>query len=344
MLLRPVAAFEQPGDVACGNLAFSARRSRSGSSPCRPLHAEQPKRLPQVGLLLPPPPGGLDPMDNPFSRAMLGGLQALGYVEGQSIHLEVRIVTKPGEAAAMAADLIERKVDVIVTVGPQLTEAAKRAADSIPIVILDCDRADRLVATLARPGGNVTGMACISSDLAAKRLQLLQEIVPRLSRVAVLFNGSVQAKVDELHDIMDAAKTLEIEVQPADVRDAPGFAPAFAAIKGKNAQALIALAEPLTFQHLTEIAAFAAEQRLPSTYGFREFCDAGGLLCYGSNLKVQFGRFGYFIDKILKGAKPGDIPLEEPTALELVVNAKVAKSLDIKLPMSVLISANELIE
>jgi putative tryptophan/tyrosine transport system substrate-binding protein len=308
------------------------------------VQAEQPKRLPQVGLLLPPPPAGYDPANNPFSEAMLEGLKQLGYVEGQSIHFDLRVATKPEEAAAMARDLVERKVDVIITVGPQLTEAAKRATDTIPIVILDCDRVDRLVATIARPGGNITGMACISSDLAAKRLQLLQEIVPRLSRVAVLFNGGVQAKVDELQDIMAAAKTLEIEVQPADVRDASGFAAAFAAIKSRNPQALIALAEPLTFQHIKEIATFAAEQRLPSTFGFREFCDAGGLLCYGSDLKRQFGRFGYFIDKILKGAKPGGIPIEEPTALELIVNARVAKSLDITLPTSILISAHELPE
>jgi putative tryptophan/tyrosine transport system substrate-binding protein len=308
------------------------------------VQAEQPKRLPQVALLLPPPPGGLDPANNPFSVAIVEGLKALGYVDGQSIHIDLRVAGKPQEAAAMARDLVEHKVDVIVAAGPVPIEAARRATDSIPIVILACDRADRLVASIARPGGNITGMACVSSDLAAKRLQLLQEIVPRLSRVAVLFNGGVQAKVDELRDTVAAAKTLEIEVQPADVRDASGFAAAFAAIKGRNPQALIALAEPLTFQHVKEIAAFAAEQRLPSTYGFREFCDAGGLLCYGSNLKFQFGRFGYFIDKILKGAKPGDIPIEEPTALELIVNAKVAKSLDIALPMSILISANELIE
>ena len=205
------------------------------------------------------------------------------------MHVELRIATKPEEAGAMARDLVEHKVDVIVTVGPELIETAKRATDSIPIVILDCDRVDRLVATIARPGGNVTRMACISSDLAAKRLQLLQEIVPRLSRVAVLFNGGAQPKVDELHDIVAAAKTLEIEVQPADVRDATGFAAAFATIEGRNPQALIALADPLTFQNIKEIAAFAAEQRFfPSTYGFREFCDAGGLSCYGSNLQVQF--------------------------------------------------------
>jgi putative tryptophan/tyrosine transport system substrate-binding protein len=308
------------------------------------VQAEQPKRLPQVGLLVPPPPAGLDPANNPFSQAMLEGLKTLGYVEGQSIHIDLRLATNPEEAAAMARDLAERKVDVIVAVGPQLIEAAKRTTDSIPIVILACDRVDRLVATIARPGGNVTGMACISSDLSAKRLQLLQEIVPRLSRVAVLFNGGVPGKVEELQDLTAAAKTLEIEVQPADVRDGSGFATSFAAIKGRNPQALIALVEPLIFEHIKEIASFTAKQRLPSTFGFREFCDAGGLLCYGSNLRLQFGRFGYFINKILKGTKAGDIPVEEPTRLELIVNAKVAKSLDITVPTSILISADEVIE
>jgi putative tryptophan/tyrosine transport system substrate-binding protein len=308
------------------------------------VQADEPKRLAQVGFLGPVARADYDPAKDPLKDALLEGLKTFGYVEGKNIHVDYRVPRRPEEVAEMARDLVGRKVDVIATGGPQPIEAARRATDSIPIVIIACDRVDRLVATIARPGGNVTGMACISSDLAAKRLQLLQEIVPRLSRVAVLFNGGAQAKVDELRDLVAAAKIMEIEVQPADVRDASGFATAFAAIKSGNPQALIALAEPLTFTHVKEIAAFAAEQRLPSTYGFREFCDAGGLLCYGSNLKLQFGRFGYFIDKILKGAKPGDIPIEEPTELELIVNARVAKSLDITLPTSILISAHELIE
>jgi putative ABC transport system substrate-binding protein len=148
-------------------------------------------------------------------------------------------------------------------------------------------------------------MACISSDLAAKRLQLLQEAVPGISRVSVLFNGGVPAKVEELHDIQAAAGTMEIQVQPTDVRDASGFAAAFAEIKSSNAQGILTLSEPLTFQHLKEIAAFAAEQHLPSMYGFKEFCDLGGLLCYGADLKAQFRRYGNFIDKILKGTKAG---------------------------------------
>ena len=187
-------------------------------------------------------------------------------------------------------------------------------------------------------------MACISSDRSAKRLQLLQHAVPSFSRVSVLFNGGVPAKVEEFRDIQAAAKTMEIEVQSADVRDPTEFVTAFAAIKGGNAQALLALAEPLTLYHVKEIAEFAAEQRLPSMYGFREFCDAGGLLCYGANLKDEIRRYGYFIDKILKGTKPGDIPIEEPTTHELVVKRRTAKLLGLSIPNSILVSANEVIE
>jgi putative ABC transport system substrate-binding protein len=308
------------------------------------VQAEQPKRLPQVGFLFIVPRADYDPAKDPFRDALLEGLKALGYVEGKNIHVDWLVPRKPEEVAEIARDLVEHKVDVIATTGPAPIEAVRRATDSIPIVILACDRADRLVANIARPGGNITGMACISSDLAAKRLQLLQEVVPGLSRVAVLYNGGVPAKVEEMRDMMAAAKTMEIEVQSVDVRDASGFTTAFAMIKGGNPQGLIILAEPLTFVHVEEIAGFAAEQRLPSMYGFREFCDAGGLLCYGTNLVVQYRHYGYFIDKILKGTKPGDIPIEEPSTFELIVNNRVAKSLGLTLPMSIMIGANELIE
>jgi putative tryptophan/tyrosine transport system substrate-binding protein len=309
------------------------------------VQAEQPKRLPQVGVLQPVARADYDPAaKDPLKEALLEGLKALGYVEGKNIHVDYRVPRKPEEVAEMARDLVAHKVDVIVTGGPQPIEATRRATDSIPIVIIACDRADRLVASIARPGGNVTGMACVSSDLATKRLQLLQEIVPGLSRVAVLFNGGVPAKVAELQDTMAAAKTLEIQVQSAEVQDASGFTAAFAAIKSGNPQGLIAFSDPLTLFHVKEIAEFAAEQRLPSMYGFRQFCDAGGLLCYGTNLSSLFSRYGYFIDKILKGTKPGDIPIEEPSTFELIVNGRVAKSLGIILPTSILISANELIE
>jgi len=309
------------------------------------VQAERPKHLVQVGFLHPLVRADYDPAaKDPFRDSVLEGLKAVGYVEGKNIHVDFRVPRKTEEISEIAREMVGHNVDIIVTGGPLQIEAAARATASIPIVIVACDRADRLVATIARPGGNITGMACISSDLAAKRLQLLQEIVPGLSRVAVLFNGGVPAKVAELQDITATAKTMEIEVQSADVRDASGFATAFAAIKGGNPQGLITLAEPLTLTYVKEIAEFAAEQRLPSTYGFREYCDAGGLLCYGTNVMRQYSRTGYFIDKILKGTKPGDIPIEEPTFLELIVNARVAKSFGLTLPTSILIGANELIE
>src|SRR4029077_18293544 len=193
------------------------------------VQAEQPKRIPQIGFLALVARADYDPAaKDPIKDGLLEGLNALGYVEGKNIHVDYRVPRKPEEIAEIARDLVEHKVDVIATTGPAPIEAVRRATDSIPIVILACDRADRLVANIARPGGNITGMACISSDLAAKRLQLLQEVVPAFSRISVLFNGGVPAKVEEFRDIQAAAKMMEIEVQSADVRDSTGFVTAFA--------------------------------------------------------------------------------------------------------------------
>ena len=205
------------------------------------VQAEQPKRLPQVGFLFIVPRVDYDPAKDPLRDALLEGLRALGYVEGKNIHVDYRVPRKPEEIAKIARDLVEHKVDVIATTGPAPIEAVRRATDSIPIVILACDRADRLVANIARPGGNITGMACISSDLAAKRLQLLQEVVPGLSRVAVLYNGGVPAKVEEMRDMMAAAKMMEIEVQSVDVRDASGFTTAFATKRAETPRGSLSL-------------------------------------------------------------------------------------------------------
>jgi putative ABC transport system substrate-binding protein len=309
------------------------------------VQAGQTKAMPVVGFLGPVVRADLDEQKDPYKAAFIDGLQALGYFEGKNIHVEyLGYLRKPEEVAEKAADLVNRKVDVIATIGPQPIEAARRATTTIPIVIIACDRADKVVASIARPGGNITGMACISSDLASKRLQLLHEMVPAFSRVSVLFNAGVAAKVEEFRDTQAAANKMEIEVQSAEVRDPAGFATAFAAIKGGNAQAVLALSDPLTFHHVKEIAEFSTEQRLPSMFGFRELCDAGGLLCYGANLKHQFRRYGYFIDKILKGTRPGDIPIEEPTTHELIVNSRTAKMLGLSIPNSILISADEVIE
>ena len=308
------------------------------------VQAEQARAVPEVGFLLPVVRADYDEAKDPLKTAFLEGLRALGYVEGKNIHVEFRVPRKPDDVAEMAANLVNRKVDVIATTGPQPIEAARRATNTIPIVIIACDRADRLVNSIARPGGNITGMACISSDLALKRLQFMQQVSPGLTHLAVLFNGGVPAKVAELQDVTAAAKTFEVDVHSADVRNASEFTTAFAAIKAGNPDGLLILVDPLTFFHVKETAKFAAEQRLPSMFGFREFCDAGGLLCYGANLKDEIRRYGYFIDKILKGTRPGDIPVEEPTTHELVVNARTAKLLGLSIPNSILVSANEVIE
>ena len=250
------------------------------------VQAQQPKRLSQLALLLLPPPAGLDPVEQPVFRASHARrIEGAWLCRGPEHAFELRIATKPEKRQAMARDLVERNVDIIVAVGhssrkpPSARPTASRSSSWIAIALTGGRHARQAGRKRHRNGVPYFVGPC------GKRLQLLQQIVPRLSRVAVLFNGGVQPEVDELQDIVAAAKTLEIEVQPADVRDASGFAAAFVAIKGRNPQALIALAEPApTFQHIKEIAAFAAEQRLPSTYGFREFCDVGGLLCYGSKL------------------------------------------------------------
>jgi putative ABC transport system substrate-binding protein len=308
------------------------------------IQAGQARAVPEVGVLMPVARPDKNEVMDTLNAAFMDGLQALGYVEGKNIHVELRVPKKPEDLAEMAADLVNRKVDVIATTGPQPIEAARRATATIPIVIVACDRADRLVNSIARPGGNITGMACISSDLALKRLQLMQQVLPGLSRLAVLFNGGVPAKVAELQDIKAAAKTLEVEVHSTDVRDASEFTTAFAAVKAGNPDGLLILADPLTVFNVKEIAKFAAEKRLPSMFGFREFCDAGGLLSYGANLKHHFRRYGYFIDKILKGTKPGDIPIEEPTTHELIVNARTAKLLGLSIPNTILIIVDEVIE
>ena len=308
------------------------------------VQAGQARAVPEVGFLGTVVRPDYDEAKDPFKAAFIDGLRALGYVEGKNINVVYPVPRKPEDIAAIAADLVDRKVDVIATVGPQSIEAVRRATTTIPIVIIACDRADRLVNSIARPGGNITGMACISSDLALKRLQFMQQVLQGLSHLAVLFNGGVPSKVAELQDITAAAKTLEVEVHPADVRDASAFTTTFAAIKAGKPDGLLILADPLTFAYVKEIAEFAAEQRLPSMYGFREFCDAGGLLCYGANLKQQFRRYGYFIDKILKGTRPGDIPVEEPTTHDLIINARTAKLLGLSIPNSILVSAKEVIE
>jgi putative ABC transport system substrate-binding protein len=304
-------------------------------------HAEQQSRVPQIGYMAAISQN--QDQSDPYSLAFKEGLEALGYVEGKSIHIEYRYPRKPEDLAVMAANLVDQKLDAIAARG-QSIDALRQATSTIPIVIIACDRVDHLVATIARPGGNLTGMACISSDLGAKRLQLFQEAVPGLSRLTVLYNAAIPAKLVELQDVRAAAKTLEIELDEAPFRDAAGLDAALAAMERGKTLPLLVFSDPVTFVNLQKIADFVTRHRLPAMYGFKEFCSMGGLLCYGTSLLASYRRFGYFIDKILKGEKPGDIPIEEPTKFELVVNARAAKEFGPELPQSILLRANEVIE
>jgi putative ABC transport system substrate-binding protein len=201
-----------------------------------------------------------------------------------------------------------------------------------------------LVASLARPGGNVTGMSLMAPDLGAKRLELLKEFLPRLSRVAVLWNAANPYSVLVFKETQAGGRTLGIEVRSLEVRGPDDFDSAFEAVRGLRPDALITVEDPLTADHRTRIAAFAGRQQLPSLHGIREFVAAGGLISYGANLADLFRRAAYYVDKILRGAKPADLPVQQPTKFEMVINRKAAKALGLNMPPTLLARADEVIE
>ena len=245
----------------------------------------------------------------------------------------------------MAADLVQSKVDVIVVDGTLATRAAKRATSTIPIVMaLVADPVGSgLVANLAHPGGNVTGLSMMATELSAKRLQLLKETIPRLTRVAVLWNPDTPYHPKVIEDLKAAAPSLAIELNFVGVRTPEQFGPAFSAVSRAHAQALYVIGDPFFLTHRTTLLKLASKARLPVIYAEREFADEGGLMSYGPNLGDEFRRSAGYVDKILKGAKPGDLPIEQPTKFELVVNLKTAQALGITIPESILLQADEVI-
>ena len=279
-------------------------------------------------------------------EAFRQGLRALGYVEGQTIALEVRWAEGHVERMPeLLVELVGLKMDVIVVSGGQGALAAKKATATIPIVMFSGDPVGTgLVASLSRPGGNVTGMSNFNEAISGKRLQLLKELVPELARVGVLRNPTnpVHAIVWQQTDV--AARKLGVELQPFDARRADDFDAAFAAAKRGNAQALLAFDDPLTYAHRSRVMALAASSRLPAMYGFREFPDEGGLISYGPSLVAFLARAAAFVDKILKGAKPADLPIEQPTKFELIFNLRTAQALGLTVPPSLLARADEVIE
>jgi len=306
-----------------------------------PLAAEaQPARgLPRIGLL---EPGGPRPG---WVEAFHQGLRALGYVEGQNIVVEVRRGKTAQDTPRLLAELIALKVDVLVTWSTPADLAAKTVTSTLPIVGISGDPVlTGLVVSLARPGGNVTGLAIVTSELEVKNLQLLKETVPKVSRVGIVRNpeNPVWAKLYE--DLQRAAPTLGVTLLPLDVRNVDELEDAFTRASRQNAGALLVVNDGLFNTHRARIAERAVRSRLPVISVSRLIIESGGLMSYGAHFPDMMRRAAMYVDKILKGAKPADLPIEQPTKFELVVNMKTAKALGLTIPQSILLRADQVIE
>jgi putative ABC transport system substrate-binding protein len=272
-------------------------------------------------------------------------LRELGWTDGRTVAIEYRWGEGRNERfVELAAEFVRLKVDVIVTAGSASAIAVKRATSVIPIVFSMGDPVGTgLIGSLARPGGNATGLSTQATDLAGKRLELLREAVPRLSRVAVISNAGNPQTVLEMHEVQASARTLGLEVITPEIRRAEDIAPAFEALEGR-ADALLVVFDALVSTNGIRIGTLALGARLPTMHGNREPVDAGGLMSYGPNLPDLFRRGAEFVDKILRGAKPADIPVEQPTKFDLVVNLITARALRLAVPPSLLARADEVIE
>jgi ABC-type uncharacterized transport system substrate-binding protein len=275
------------------------------------------------------------------------GLRELGYVEGRNILIEYRWAEGKNERLpALIAELIALKVDVIVTAGTPAALAVKKATTSIPLVMAAVGDpvGVGLVASLAQPGGNVTGLSAIAPDLEGKRLELLREVVPKLSHIAVLWNPDNPLYAGSLKETRAAAQVLGIEVQLLGVRTGEDFPAAFAAILKEPPSALLVLADRIFLHNRARIVDFEAKHRLPGMYPYRELVEAGGLMSFGPSYAGMHRRAATYVDKILKGAKPADLPVEQPTEFDLVINLKTAKALGLTIPPSLLLRADQVIE
>jgi len=305
--------------------------------------AQAPAKVPRIGFLT-----ARSPTDLPHHlEAFRQGLRELGYVEGQTIAIEYRFGEgRPERLPGLAAELVGLKVDLIVTGAPPAPEAAKQATSTIPIVVAVTGDlvAEGLVASIARPGGNITGLAAMSPELVGKQLELLKEIAPEVSRVAILQNPNNHAHPSVLQQAEGAARALGVQLHILPARTAPEIEAAFAEVRRQRAGGLLVLRDGVFFSRRTQIAALAAKGRLPAIYGIREEAEAGGLMAYGASLPHMFRRAATYVDKILKGAKPADLPVEQPTRFELVINLWTARALGLTIPRSVLSLADEVIQ
>jgi putative tryptophan/tyrosine transport system substrate-binding protein len=309
--------------------------------------AQQPKKVYRIGYLSQFEPA----REFPRSEAIRRALRERGYIEGQNIAIEYRYGEgKPDRFPELAAELVRLKVDIIVAAGGSvIVQAAKNATKTIPIVMmgggLDPVEAG-LVESLSHPGGNVTGLTTLNTELGGKRLELLKEAVPKLARVAVLHDPTNPASIPEVKEVLPAvARALGLTLRFWEVRAADGFEKVFAALNKQRPDGLyVPPGGPLIFANVKRVVNFALKSRLPSMYNNREAIEAGGLMYYGADLADSYRRVAYFVDRILKGAKPADLPVERPTKFELVINLKTAKQIGLTIPQSVLFRADKVIK
>jgi ABC-type uncharacterized transport system substrate-binding protein len=318
-----------------------------GSILAAPLasEAQRAEQVPRVGYINPGFPS--DPVRMRRLEAFRQGLRELGYAEGRNIALEPRWAEGKYERyPAIAADLVRLKVHVIVAIGGAATKAAKQVTSTIPIVMsLVTEPVESgLVASLARPGANVTGTSIMAADLAGKQVELLKQALPEVSRVALLWNPANPGGAVQLREAKAAAQAMGVRLQALEARDSHEIDSAFAAMTRERAGALVVLADAILYNQRKQIAELAAKSRLPSASALRDYVEAGGLIAYSADFLDLERRSATFVDKILKGAKPADLPVEQPTKFELVINLKTAKALRLTIPPSVLGRADQVIE
>jgi putative ABC transport system substrate-binding protein len=331
---------------AIRNLKFAILMSAMLPALCASAEAQQPKTVFRIGYL-----SSFDPVTDPRIEGIRQSLREFGYIEGQNITIAYRNTEgKLDRYAEFAAEMVRLKVDIIVvSAGTQQIRAVMNTTKTIPIVMtgLGSDPvAAGQIDSLARPGGNVTGLTSLGPELGGKRLELLKEAVPKVARIAVLYEPAVPGSVREMKEVLPvAARALGLTIQPWEVRAADDFERVFTAISKWRPDGLYVPAAGQVMRiDQTRIVGFALKGRLPSMYSLRGYVDAGGLMYYGADLADSYRRVAYYVDRILKGAKPADLPVEQPTKFELVINLKTAKQIGLTIPQSVLYRADRVIK
>ena len=305
--------------------------------------AQQARKVPRIGYVF----ATTSTETSDIVKSIREGFHDLGYVEGQSVTLEIRWAEgKVERLPAIVDQLVHAKVDVLVVATTPGALAARNGTNTIPVVIVAVGDpvGSGLVASLARPGGNLTGLSLLNPELHGKRLELLKETLPKISRVATLINPGNPVHAEFLKETQAAAQRLALRVQAVELRGPEDFANGFAAAASGHAGAIVAFDDPLTLGYPTKIVGLASKYQLPAIYGFKEFPEVGGLMSYGANRRELYQRTTIFVDKILKGAKPADLPIEQPKKFELIINLKSAKQIGLTIPPNVLARADRVIK